>query len=165
MQNRRLQNREKNQQKSNEKLMEDSSTIANKFNTFFSEIASTMANQVKAPILPQPKRTKSRMNSLEQPEITPDEIVQTITKLNEKKLTQVNDIPTNFLKYANVLIVSILAKVYNQCIREGIFPEYLKTAQIIPVYKKNFKCDCINYRPILMLSQLSKIFETYFLNK
>ena len=33
--NRRLQNREKIQPKSNEKLIEDSSTIANKFNTFF----------------------------------------------------------------------------------------------------------------------------------
>ena len=39
------------------------------------------------------------------------------------------------------------------------FQKNLKTAQIIPKYEKNSKNDCTNYRPILMLSQLSKIFE------
>ena len=159
IQNRRLQIREKIRLKSNEKLIEDSHTIANKFNTFFSEIASKMAGQVKVPIQPEPKRTKSPMNSFQLTEITPDEIVRIITKLNEKKSTQVNDIPTKFLKFANALIAPILSKMYNKCIREGIFPENLKTAQIIPVYKKNSKYDCTNYRPISLLSQLSKIFE------
>ena len=91
IQNRRLQNREKIQQKSNEKLIKDSRSIANKFNTFFSEIASKIAGQVEVPIQAEPKRTKSPMNSFQLTEITPDEIVRIITKLNEKKSTQVND--------------------------------------------------------------------------
>ena len=58
-QNRRLQNREKLLLKLNEKLIEYSSTIADKFNTFFSEIVSKMAGQVKVSILPKSKRTKN----------------------------------------------------------------------------------------------------------
>ena len=49
---------------------------------------------------------------------------------------QVNNIPTKFLKYANVLIAPILTNINNECIREGIFAENLKTSQIIPVCKK-----------------------------
>ena len=118
-----------------------------------------MAGQVKVPIQPEPKQTKSPINSFQLTEISPDEIVRIITKLNENISTQVNNILTKFLKYANVLIAPILTKIYNKYIREGIFPENLKTAQIIPVYKKNSEYDCTNYRPISMLSQLSKIFE------
>ena len=43
-----------------------------------------MSDQVKAPILLEPKQTKSPMIFFQLAEITPDEIVQKLTKLNEK---------------------------------------------------------------------------------
>ena len=159
IQNKRLQNRGKIRLQSNKKLIEDSSTIANKYNTFFSEIASKMADQVKTPILLEPNQAKSPINSFYLTETITDEIVQIITMLNGNKSTQDNGIPTKVLTHTNVLIWPILTKIYNKCIREGIFPENLKTAQIFPVSKKNAKYDCTNYRPISMLSQPSKIFE------
>ena len=82
-----------------------------------------MTDQVKAPVLSEPKRTKSPMNSFHLTEITPDEIVRIITKFFS---AQVNDIPTTFLKYVNVLIAPIHSKIYNKCIREGIFRRKLK---------------------------------------
>ena len=48
-----------------------------------------MADQVKAPVLPEPKRIKSPINSFQHTKITIDEIVFIITKLNENKSTQV----------------------------------------------------------------------------
>ena len=79
-----MQNREKIQLELKEKLIEDSSTIANKFNNLFSEITSKMRDKFKASILPEPKRTKSQMNFFQLTEITPNEIVRIITNLNEK---------------------------------------------------------------------------------
>ena len=49
--------------------------------------------------------------------------------------------------------------------REGIFPTALKTAKIIPIYKKGERDDLINYRPISLLSNVSKVFEKIIFNR
>ena len=41
----------------------------------------------------------------------------------------------------------------------GTFPQQVKTAKIIPVYKKGDPLDCTNYRPISLLSNLGKLTE------
>ena len=40
-----------------------------------------------------------------------------------------------------------------------MFPECLKTALVIPLYKKKSRSDCMNYRPVSLLNSLSKIIE------
>jgi hypothetical protein len=42
---------------------------------------------------------------------------------------------------------------------KGIFPERLKYATIVPVYKKGDKNIVTNYRPISTLTSFNKIFE------
>ncbi len=42
---------------------------------------------------------------------------------------------------------------------QGIFPDLLKDAEVCPIYKKNDKDKCENFRPISLLSNLSKLFE------
>ena len=41
----------------------------------------------------------------------------------------------------------------------GVFPSVLKTAKVVPVFKKDSKLDYSNYRPISLLSNIEKIFE------
>ena len=41
----------------------------------------------------------------------------------------------------------------------GVYPDKLKIAKVIPIYKKGSKSDVSNYRPISILSCLNKIFE------
>ena len=42
---------------------------------------------------------------------------------------------------------------------EGVFPNINKEADVRPSYKKGDRTRCENYRPISLLSNVSKIFE------
>ena len=47
----------------------------------------------------------------------------------------------------------------NASFNEGIFPDFLKVANVIPIHKKGEKLDPNNYRPISLLSYISKLYE------
>ena len=48
---------------------------------------------------------------------------------------------------------------FNYCIAFGELPDELKHADVIPVHKKNEKCNKTNYRPVSILTNISKIYE------
>ena len=58
-----------------------------------------------------------------------------------------------------------LTAVINKSIAEGVFPNLLKSASVCPIYKKNDKRICANYRPISLLSNIGKIFERAMYNR
>ena len=55
--------------------------------------------------------------------------------------------------------------IINQCLRNGIFPNKLKLAKVIPIHKKDNDTDFANYHPISILPALSKIFERIIYNQ
>ncbi len=52
-----------------------------------------------------------------------------------------------------------LSILINQSMSSGYFPDSLKIAKVIPIYKAKNRDDFNNYRPISLLSVLSKILE------
>ena len=83
-------------------------------------------------------------------------IIQIIKDLNPNKSS---DISPRILKLFTHIIAPLLTTLFNNCLRLGIFPDELKIARIIPLYKSGDKSDITNYRPISLLPVLSKIFE------
>ena len=53
----------------------------------------------------------------------------------------------------------------NKSIITGIFPTRLKYSQVAPIYKKGDKHELSSYRPISLLTSLSKIFEKVIYNR
>ena len=55
----------------------------------------------------------------------------------------------------------MLSKNFNSCLKTGFnsCPEDLKCAELVPIYKKNDKKHESNYRPISLLSNISKVYE------
>jgi hypothetical protein len=58
-----------------------------------------------------------------------------------------------------------LAHIFNACLTLGVFPGQFKEAIVIPIHKGKDRCDTGNYRPISLLSTLSKILEKAVKNR
>ncbi len=63
------------------------------------------------------------------------------------------------LKLLNPLISSPLSEIINESFLSGIFPDKMKVAKVIPLFKKGCSLTASNYRPISLLSVFSKITE------
>ena len=50
-------------------------------------------------------------------------------------------------------------KLFNLAISTGVYPDNLKIAKVIPIFKKGNSTSVNNYRPISILSPINKIFE------
>ena len=52
--------------------------------------------------------------------------------------------------------------VFNMSINRGIFPNEMKLAKLIPLFKSGKKEHCSNYQPISLLPVISKILEKMY---
>ena len=88
-----------------------------------------------------------------------EEIEDIIVKLNMGKSIGPNSIPTRLLKQFFKEISIPIKKLINLSFETGIFPDVLKLARIIQIFKKGDLLQCNNYRPILLTSNINKIIE------
>ena len=52
-----------------------------------------------------------------------------------------------------------MADLFNLSFMTDVFPSVLKTAKVVPVFKKDSKLNCSNYCPMSLLSNVEKILE------
>ena len=88
-----------------------------------------------------------------------EDIVNIISSLNSNKASGPNSIPYRILFLLKNEISKQLADLFNLSFMTGVFPSVLKTAKVIPVFKKDSKLDYSSYRPISLLSNIEKILE------
>ena len=69
------------------------------------------------------------------------------------------------LKAIMPVILKPLTLIINQMLNTGIFPDNLKIAKLVPLYKKGDDVLFTNYRPISLLPSVSKIFKRVIFNQ
>lgn len=89
----------------------------------------------------------------------PQEIVKIVKLLKNSNSTGVDGIQANVIKQSITFLADPLSHIINSSLSQGIVPEELKIAKIIPIYKSGDKSLCNNYRPISLLPFFSKIME------
>ena len=88
-----------------------------------------------------------------------DEVKYQILQLKSNKSTGPNSIPTDIMHLIVDIISQPLSDIFNLSFAIGSFPDNLKIAKTIPIFKKGSKMDVSNYRPISLLSNINKILE------
>src|SRR6218665_303500 len=96
--------------------------------------------------------------------VTPSEIIDIIALMNNSYSKGYDDISMVVIKQCSVEVSSILSDVFNLSLTQGIFPDRLKIAKVIPIFKSG-KSNVANYRPISLLSPFSKILEKFFYSR
>lgn len=94
-----------------------------------------------------------------------EEVLRIITGLRDVCAVGWDNIPINIIKRFKHLLAPPLTHIFQLCLSNGIFPKLLKKAVVTPVLKSGDK-NCINnYRPISVLTGLSKILEKIINNR
>ena len=76
------------------------------------------------------------------------------------KISSTNgSISATVLKQCVDVYPPFLTRAINHAITENTFPAQLKMLEVIPLYKKEDQLKKNNYRPVSLLSHVSKVFE------
>ena len=63
------------------------------------------------------------------------------------------------------IFAGFIAKDFNNCVDKGVFADDLKHADVTRMHKKKAKCDKTNYRSVIILPNISKIYEKLIYNQ
>ena len=75
-------------------------------------------------------------------------------------------IPVVVLKNCEPELCYILAKLFNKCLKESCVPDCWKVSSVVPVFKiVGERSTAKNYRPVSLLSVVSKVFEKLVNNR
>ena len=151
------------------KLLNKIIATSDEFNNYFLSVAAN-ASLENIPTSADPDYTKirdfcsSRMQTNEScsiPEMTVFEVGKLLSNLPSKKSTGLDNISPFFLKLSMPYIVEHLTFIYNKCITTNTFPKIWKSAKVIPIPKVKECTEFKHFRPISLLSVLSKPLEKH----
>ena len=135
--------------------------ISNEFCKYFTEVGSKFAAAI-------PKSQKHFQeyfpgspvsNSMFLSPTDPFEIHKIIQNLKSKKSSGHDNLSAIFLKQIGDHLNDPISVIMNRSLTEGIFPNAMKIAKVIPIFKSKDKQQFNNYRPISLLPCLSKVLE------
>ena len=146
----------------------DKKTVAETFNCFYTNVASNLVDKLpKTNICKFGKDfvtsfyTKIGVvpDSFSFSLVSENKVLKYLSQLGINKSTGLDGIPSRFIKDGAPVIASPLAHIINLSLMQGVVPDDMKSARVVPLFKKNDKTAVGNYRPVSILCIISKIFE------
>ena len=132
--------------------------IANVLNNYFSNIGNELSKQVPdvnttfKDYMPDPTEKNAYLKPTNESELGKE-----IGKLKKKSVLDIFNL--NIIKSVKDQLIPGLVIVFSKSTPEGIFPDILKIAKIIPIFKKNEDYIAGNYRPISLLNIFHKLLK------
>ena len=104
--------------------------------------------------------SRSTQSSVENVTFKPKIINRLIRQLAPDKATGPDHIPPRVLKECSAELASPLNRLFKLCFDNGVFPTYRKTANVVPIHKRDSNSDLIQYRPISLRRIISKVMKS-----
>ena len=151
--------------KKGRETVNDPQQIAEEFNSFFTKAGRNIADSVEpiavqpADFLPNTNPPKLRLDNISQ-----HQVVDIISAMDSKVSVDASGVNMKMLKYIKYQIALPLSHLFTLSVTTGVFPAKLKTSKTIPIFKAGDRTSCDNYRPISLLSSISKILEKIVAN-
>ena len=147
--------------------IEDKTEISNTFNIFFASVGANLSNSIEY------NGTKTISSFLKQRVISSfdfecistTDVEKIVQNLASKNSSGHDGISARFPKRILETITLPLTHIINQSLCTGIFPDRLKIAKVVPLFKKGDQHILDNYRPISLLPVVSKVFEKVVFNQ
>ena len=106
-----------------------------------------------------PNLDQSTTASIDSITFKPKAVHRLLKQLSPDKATGPDEIPARILKECSAELASPLCRLFHLCFSQGVFPSQWKTARVTPIHKRDSKSDPTKYRPISLLSIISKVME------
>jgi len=146
--------------KISDQVVSDNKTIADHFNNFFVNIGPNLSRK----ILNSEHDALHYVNDINLGEsiylrsTTVDEVTRIIHELKDSSCGY-DEISARVIKDTYHIYLTPLIHLINLSLAQGVFPNELKIARVVPLYKSGDSQSISNYRPISILSVFSKVFE------
>ena len=132
----------------------DEKEKADAFNKAFLSFSQLNLDQAALPELIY--KTDSRLSNII---IHESEVLDILNSLDTSKATGPDGISAKMLKETATSVAPSLTKLFQISLKKGKIPKLWKEANVLPLHKKGDKTSFANYRPISLLSIVSKVYE------
>lgn len=133
--------------------------MAGMFNWYFSSVGANLAKDIPTSTRSFKDYMQIFDNNFSFGEISDSEIIDAVQSLKLHKSAGYDEFLTDVIKDVAYEILLPLNNIFNKSVQQCLFPQYMKVAKVIPIFKADDPSDVRNYRPISILSVFSKIFE------
>ena len=157
----------------NDKTVVDSNEVCEIFNSYFANIASSIGfedgivdvdaaiqKHSRHPSVIKIKEHLSKPSPFTFCPVSQENISRKLKSIDIKKATGYDNIPGKILRLAHKELTTPLTSLINSCMSRNIFPVNMKLAEVSPSYKKSDNLVKGNYRPVSILTTLSKLYES-----
>ena len=143
------------------KVLSPASDKARLFDENFSLNSNLDDSGASLPVFPS--RTNLKLHNIS---VTPKMVRKVVINLDLSKASGPDCIPVVVLKNCEPKLSYILAELFNKCLKESCFPDCWKVSSVVPVFKSVGESSTAkNYRPVSLLSVVSRVFEKFVNNR
>ena len=147
----------------NNERIENDIRISKEFYNYFVSVGSTLASKINDNGCIIRDYIQSNVQNMAIPNYYENDVSLAINSL-KNSIPGWDNIPTLIANHVIHRYIKPLVFLINQSLIEGVFPDEIKLAKVIPVYKAGSSMELSNYRPISVLFFFQKSMKNFVYN-